>query len=108
MRKKHRAAAAASFLVVGLGQIIKGDSDKGLKMMLIFYLACPASLYASLLINGYLFLLSLALVIASGLTLWAYNVWDALNTPLPAASGSPSAPENGAASSPESETGGNG
>ena len=77
MKRKYRAEAVLSFLVVGLGQIIKGDGDKGLKMMLIFYLAMPASLYAALLISGYLFLLVLALVIISGSLLWAYNVWDA-------------------------------
>jgi asparagine N-glycosylation enzyme membrane subunit Stt3 len=77
MKSKHWPEAVASFFVVGLGQIVKGEGDKGLKMMLVFYLAMPASLYATLLINGYLFLLTMALVIISGIILWAYNVWDA-------------------------------
>ena len=77
MPSKHWPEALASLLVVGLGQIVKGEGDKGLKMMLIFYLAMPASLYVALLISGYLFLLTLALVMICGAMLWAYNVWDA-------------------------------
>ena len=66
MPGKHWPEALASLFVVGLGQIVKGEGDKGLKMMLIFYLAMPASLYAALLISGYLFLLALALVMICG------------------------------------------
>jgi hypothetical protein len=77
MPGKHWPEALASLFVVGLGQIVKGEGDKGLKMMLIFYLAMPASLYAALLVSGYLFLLALALVMICGTMLWAYNVWDA-------------------------------
>jgi hypothetical protein len=77
---KHWPEALASLLIVGLGQIIKKESDKGLKMMLFFYLGLPTAIYAALLINGYLFLLVLALALMSGIILWTYNVWDALST----------------------------
>lgn len=75
---KHWWAALASFLVVGLGQIVKKEGDKGLKMMLSFYLGVPAALYTALLINGYLFLLALALCLLFGIIMWTYNVLDAL------------------------------
>jgi len=77
-RVKHWPEALASLLVVGLGQIIKKEGDKGLKMMLAFYLGIPTALYTSLLINGYLFLIALALCLLFGIMLWIYNVWDAL------------------------------
>jgi hypothetical protein len=77
-RKKHWPEACSSLLVVGLGQIIKKQGDKGLKMMLYFYLGLPTMIYVSLLINGYLFLLVLAFALLSGIILWAYNVLDAL------------------------------
>jgi hypothetical protein len=77
-RKKHWAAAISSLLVVGLGQIVKKQGDRGLKMMLYFYLGLPTMIYVSLLINGYLFLLVLALALLSGIILWVYNVLDAL------------------------------
>jgi hypothetical protein len=76
--KKHWPEALASLLVVGLGQIVKKEGDKGLKLMLYFYLGLPTMIYVSLLINGYLFLLVLAFALLSGIILWIYNVWDAL------------------------------
>ena len=80
-RKKHWPEALASLLVVGLGQIVKKEGDKGLKMMLYFYLGLPTMIYVALLINGYLFLLVLAFALLSGTILWIYNVWDALFKP---------------------------
>ena len=59
------------------GQIIKGEGDKGLKMMLIFYFALPSAVYVSLLLNAYLFLLALGTALFSGIILWGYNIWDA-------------------------------
>jgi len=78
---KHWPEAFASLLVVGLGQIVKKEGDKGLKMMLSFYLGIPTALYTSLLINGYLFLLVLALCLFFGIIMWIYNVGDALLKP---------------------------
>jgi len=78
MQKKHWGAALASFLIIGLGQILKGDGKKGLKMLLTFYFAFPALAYFSLLINAYLFLLMLGLILISATILWIYNIWDAL------------------------------
>ncbi len=80
-RVKYWGPALASVLVVGLGQIVKKEGDKGLKMMLFFYLGIPTALYTSLLINGYLFLLVLAACLLFGFVLWAYNVMDALLRP---------------------------
>jgi len=78
MKKKYWIEALASFLVVGLGQILKGEGKKGLKLMLIFYFALPAAIYLSLLINAYLFLIILGFALISGIILWGYNIWDAL------------------------------
>jgi hypothetical protein len=76
-KQRHWPAALASFMVVGLGQIIKGEGRKGLKLLLIFYFALPVAIYTSLLINGYLFLVTLGLVLIAGFCLWLYSVWDA-------------------------------
>lgn len=76
--KRHYFEAACSFLVTGLGQIVKGESKKGLKILLCFYFVLPGAAYAALIINGYLFLIILALAILTGITLWTYSVWDAL------------------------------
>lgn len=78
MHKKHFLEALASFFVVGLGQIIKGEGEKGLKFILIFYFALPAAVYLSLLLNAYLFLAALGICLVSGIFLWCYNLWDAL------------------------------
>jgi hypothetical protein len=67
----------ASVFVVGLGQIFKGESNKGLKLILAFYFVLPALVYLSLAINAYLFLLVLGGALFSGIILWAFNVWDA-------------------------------
>ena len=75
---KYKLEALASFFIVGLGQIIKGESKKGLLLILVFYLALPALIYFSLLISAYLFLLVLGVALISGIILWVYNVWDAL------------------------------
>lgn len=78
MKKRYRREALASFFIVGLGQIIKGEGDKGLKMVLTFYFALPALIYTSLLINGFLFLMVLGMALIADITLWLYNVRDAL------------------------------
>ena len=75
---KYKLEALASFFIVGLGQIIKGESKKGLLLILVFYLGLPALIYFSLLISAYLFLLVLGVALISGIILWVYNVWDAL------------------------------
>lgn len=77
MKEKHWTEALASFLVVGLGQILKGEGKKGLKLILIFYFVLPALVYLSLLINAYLFLIILGLALIFGIILWGYNVYDA-------------------------------
>jgi len=76
--KRHYFEAVCSFFVTGLGQIVKGESKKGLKILLCFYFVLPGAAYAALIINGYLFLLILGLAILTGITLWTYSVWDAL------------------------------
>ncbi|MFC1511219.1 hypothetical protein ACFL5U_02390 [Candidatus Margulisiibacteriota bacterium] len=68
----------SSALVVGLGQILKGNSKKGLALLLTFYLALPSTVYLSLVISGKYFLTIFALVIISGIILWLYSIVDAL------------------------------
>lgn len=74
----HPFAAVFSALVVGLGQIIKGEGKKGLALLLAIYFVLPAVVYLTLLVNGYLFLYVLGFSLISGIILWAYNIMDAL------------------------------
>jgi len=78
MRRLHYVEGLLSFFIVGLGQIIKGDGDKGLKMMLVFYFALPTLIYLSLQLNGVIFAFVLAAALVVGVFLWGYNIWDAL------------------------------
>lgn len=77
MKKRYRMEALASIFVVGLGQILKGEGEKGLKLILVFYFFLPAAVYVSLLLNAYLFLIVLGLALTAGIILWAYNIRDA-------------------------------
>ena len=79
MKKRYWVEAVFSFFIVGFGQILKGESKKGLKLLLAFYFVLPALIYAALLINAQLFLIILSLVLLTGICLWLYNIWDALN-----------------------------
>ncbi|MEE8638393.1 MAG: hypothetical protein V3T21_05045, partial [Candidatus Margulisiibacteriota bacterium] len=67
-----------SILVVGLGQIIKGESKKGVILLLTFYFFLPALAYLSLLINAVYFIYVLGLAIIFGIILWIYSIGDAL------------------------------
>jgi hypothetical protein len=78
-KKRFYAHAFFSVLVIGLGQVIKGDSTKGLKWMLVFYLIFPFAIYASLLLNAYLFIAVLGTAVIVYPVFWLYNVVDALN-----------------------------
>lgn len=78
MKKQyHYFAAIISALVVGLGQVVKGESKKGLLMMLVFYLFLPSIFFAALSVNGYLALVILTFAVIAGVILWGYNVGDA-------------------------------
>lgn len=70
--------AIASALIVGLGQIIKGESKKGILLLLTFYFVLPALTYLSLLINGYFFLYTFGSAVIGGIFLWIYSIGDAL------------------------------
>lgn len=70
----------ASAAVAGLGQIIKGDAGKGLKIMLWFYLGFPIIIYGSLLLNAYLFLAVFATFVVLYPVIWAFNIFDAYST----------------------------
>lgn len=78
----HWGEALASFLVVGLGQIIKGEGEKGLRLILAFYFVLPSLVYLSLMINAYLFLMVLGFSLIAGIILWLYNWVDALKNQL--------------------------
>ena len=70
--------AASSFVIVGLGQIIKGETNKGLLMLLTFYFVLPAILYLALLFNSQQIVYILSGVIISAIILWLYSIGDAL------------------------------
>ncbi|MBU0502408.1 MAG: hypothetical protein ABIH69_01140 [bacterium] len=76
--KIHYFEGLCSFFIVGLGQIIKGEGQKGTRLLLTFYFACPAASYASLLLNNVFFLYILGAVIISAIILWLYSIGDAL------------------------------
>ncbi|MFC1560019.1 hypothetical protein ACFL4F_02815 [Candidatus Margulisiibacteriota bacterium] len=75
--KKYIVPALASAFIAGFGQILKGDSKKGLKIMLWFYFGLPIAATISMTINTYLFLIVLAMVIIIYPVVWAYNIIDA-------------------------------
>ena len=84
MKKRCWIEAILSIFIVGFGQIIKGESKKGLKLLLVFYFALPALAYVALLIYAQLFLIILSLVLLANIILWLYNIWDASLPCLPA------------------------
>ena len=79
-RKKYILPAAASAAVAGLGQVIKGQAGKGLKIMLWFYLGFPIMIFGSLLLNAYLFLAVFAAFVVLYPVIWAFNIFDAYMT----------------------------
>ena len=79
--KLHIIEALFSAIVVGLGQIVKGQTNKGVALLLAFYFVLPAAVYLSLLINAYLFLSVLGFAVISGIMLWIYSIGDALLRP---------------------------
>ncbi len=81
-RKKYIWLALASAAVAGLGQVIKGDAVKGLKIMLWFYLGFPMIIFGSLLLNAYLFLACLAVFVIAYPVIWIFNIIDAYSTQI--------------------------
>jgi hypothetical protein len=77
MKNRFFWLALASGLIVGLGQIIKGEGAKGLRLLLLFYFVLPSLIYLSLMFNAYFFLSTLGFCLVGGLALWTYNVLDA-------------------------------
>lgn len=78
MKKLHYLEALSSALVVGLGQIIRGETNKGLLLLLTFYFALPAVTYSAFLIKGYLSLYIWAVAVIIGIIIWIYSVGEAL------------------------------
>ncbi len=77
MNKEKVALGFISALVVGGGQILKGDTNKGLKLMLTFYFGLPLLLYMTLGFSGALFLMVLGIAMIFSFLFWAFNIWDA-------------------------------
>ena len=79
--KKHKYVTPAifSFFMIGLGQIVKGDSDRGLKWVLFFYLFYPLLIYVTLMINARIFVATMAVGVIVYPVFWLYNVYDAYN-----------------------------
>jgi hypothetical protein len=78
MEKWHKKEAFLSALVIGLGQIAKGDSERGIKLVLWFYVAIPSLLVISLYISGILFVFLFTLSILLYPIFWIYSIYDAL------------------------------
>jgi len=79
MKRRYYLEALASLFIVGLGQVIKGEGDKGLKLILLFYFALPIAVFLALMFNAYLFLVTLAAALLIGLLTWLFNIWDAFS-----------------------------
>jgi hypothetical protein len=77
VKKRYVWPAVASFLIVGLGQIIKGEGEKGLRLLLAFYFLLPSLVYLALMFNAYFFLTTLGFCLVGGIALWTYNLLDA-------------------------------
>ncbi|MBU0573050.1 MAG: hypothetical protein ABIJ26_08235 [Candidatus Margulisiibacteriota bacterium] len=75
--KGNLLAAMLSSVIVGLGQIVKGDSGKGLNLLLLFYFIIPVVLAALLYINGGLFLVAFGFSLIFSCMIWGYNILDA-------------------------------
>ncbi|MFA4905290.1 MAG: hypothetical protein WC645_02180 [Candidatus Margulisiibacteriota bacterium] len=69
--------ALFSLLLVGGGQLFKGQGEKAVKFMLLFYFTLPALLYASLMISGGLFLAVFGVATVFAVMFWMYNIFDA-------------------------------
>ncbi|MBU0671508.1 MAG: hypothetical protein KJ732_00600 [Candidatus Margulisbacteria bacterium] len=76
--KYYFLAAICSTLITGLGQIVKGEINKGVSLLLLFYFVLPAITYLSLMLLPLFFPYILGFVIIFGIILWCYNIWDAL------------------------------
>jgi hypothetical protein len=77
-QKKYFLEALASFFVVGLGQLIKGDGQKAVNLLLVFYFVLPALVYCSLLVDSFIFIFVFGCAVLLGLIIWLYNIGDAL------------------------------
>lgn len=73
----------ASTLIVGLGQILKGQTEKGFILLLTTYLALPGILYLAFLRSGGFFLFIFGVCIVAFFVLWIYNVIDAYISEVP-------------------------
>ena len=67
-----------SIFFVGSGQILKGESHKGLQLMLVFYFGIPAILYLTMAFSGSLFLVVFGFSLIFAILLWGYGIWDAV------------------------------
>ncbi len=76
--KWHWIEGLASLLIGGMGQVLLGESKKGLTIILTIYLAIPFALYSTLAISGFLFLPILGICSALLLGIWLYSIWNAL------------------------------
>lgn len=81
MKNKRLAQAFISAIFVGGGQILKGDSEKGIKLLLTFYFGIPVLLYVTLAFSGGLFLVIFGVTIIFAIILWIYNIIDAYSNP---------------------------
>lgn len=80
--KKNHLYAILSLFIVGLGQIIKGDAEKGIKFILLFYFVLPAIVYFSLAISGAVFLVVFGVGLIFAILFWIYNILDAYSANL--------------------------
>ncbi len=78
MKKEKVMPGILSALIIGAGQILKGESEKGLKFMLTFYFGVPVLLYILLAFSGSLFLVVFGIAVIFLILFWAYNIWDAV------------------------------
>jgi len=77
MKRDQIIYAVLSTLMVGLGQIFKGEGEKAIKFILLIYFFVPAAIYFSLLMSGGLFLMVFGIGTLFTIIFWVYNIVDA-------------------------------
>lgn len=76
--KLNYLAALSSVFIAGLGQILLGQTNNGIRVMLGFYFLLPGIIYLSLLVPSpiIIFIVSSSIFLAA--ILWVYSIIGAL------------------------------
>lgn len=82
-RKRYVMPAILSFFVAGLGQIVKGNGRRGVRIMIWFYMGMPVLILGAFLLHPLIFLVTLAGAVVLYPLIWLYNISDAYSSQAP-------------------------